>query len=45
MKGKMNMQQMNIEQIKDIVLEAGTYLKKREAATHITVKGASDNVT
>ena len=41
----MNMQQMNIEQIKDIVLEAGTYLKNREAATHITVKGASDYVT
>ena len=39
------MQQMNIEQIKDIVLEAGTYLKNREAATHITVKGASDYVT
>ena len=39
------MRQMNIEQIKDIVLEAGTYLKNREAATHITVKGASDYVT
>lgn len=36
---------MNIEQIKDIILEAGTYLKNRDAASHITVKGASDYVT
>ena len=36
---------MNIEQIKDIILEAGTYLKNRDAAAHVTVKGASDYVT
>lgn len=34
-----------LEQIKDIVLKAGTFLKNREAAGHITVKGASDYVT
>lgn len=36
---------MELEQVKNIVLEAGTFLKNREAAGHITVKGASDYVT
>lgn len=36
---------MDLKQVKDIVLEAGTFLKNREAATHITVKGAADYVT
>ena len=36
---------MNTEQIKNIILEAGKFLKNREAATHITTKGASDYVT
>ncbi len=33
------------EQVKTIILEAGNFLKNREAAGHITVKGASDYVT
>lgn len=36
---------MDLKQVKDIVLEAGTYLKNRDAAAHITVKGAADYVT
>ena len=36
---------MNTERIRDIILEAGKFLKNREAATHITVKGAFDYVT
>ncbi len=34
-----------LEQARSIVLKAGTFLKNREAAGHITVKGASDYVT
>lgn len=34
-----------LKEIKNIVLEAGAFLKNREAAGHITVKGASDYVT
>ncbi len=33
------------EQVKAIILEAGNFLKNREAAEHITRKGASDYVT
>ena len=36
---------MELTEIKNIILEAGQFLKNREAATHITVKGASDYVT
>lgn len=36
---------MELEQIKRIILEAGTLLKNREAAAHITTKGAADYVT
>lgn len=36
---------MELEAIKNIILEAGTFLKNREAAAHITVKGAADYVT
>lgn len=36
---------MNIEQVKPIILDAGRFLKNRDAAAHITVKGASDYVT
>ncbi len=36
---------MRTEQIKEIIVEAGKLLKDREAAAHITVKGASDYVT
>lgn len=36
---------MDITQVKNIILEAGTFLKNREAAGHITVKGAADYVT
>ncbi len=34
-----------LEQARSIVLKAGIFLKNREAAGHITVKGASDYVT
>lgn len=36
---------MDIKQVKDIVLDGGTFLKNREAAAHITIKGAADYVT
>lgn len=36
---------MELEPIKNIILEAGKFLKDREAAAHITVKGAADYVT
>lgn len=36
---------MEFEQIRSIVREAGKLLKNREAAAHITVKGAADYVT
>ncbi|MDE6950980.1 MAG: inositol monophosphatase [Lachnospiraceae bacterium] len=36
---------MDLKQVKDIILEAGNFLKNREAAAHITVKGAADYVT
>lgn len=36
---------MEFEPIKNIILEAGTFLKNREAAAHVTVKGAADYVT
>lgn len=36
---------MEFELIKNIILEAGKLLKNREAAAHITVKGAADYVT
>lgn len=36
---------MELEGIKRIVLEAGTFLKDRKAAAHVTVKGAADYVT
>lgn len=36
---------MDLNQVKRIVLEAGIYLKNRETASHITVKGLSDYVT
>ena len=36
---------MDLEQVKNIILEAGNILKNREAAAHITVKGAADYVT
>lgn len=36
---------MNLEQVKGIVLEAGAFLKNREAAAHVTVKGVADYVT
>lgn len=36
---------MEFAEVKDIVLEAGSLLKDREAAAHITVKGAADFVT
>lgn len=36
---------MELEQIEEIVRKAGGLLKNREAAAHITVKGAADYVT
>lgn len=36
---------MEFELIKNIIMEAGTLLKNREAAAHIAIKGAADYVT
>lgn len=36
---------MDFEQVKEVVVKAGAFLKNREAAAHVTVKGAADYVT
>lgn len=36
---------MDFEKVKKIVLEAGDFLKNREAVEHVTVKGVADYVT